>query len=166
MAQYSPVFTDMWQGGLIQPLFALGLSRNSPVDGSVAAPSYLAFGGLPPVDYDNSTWTRTPILGMQSEPGWGSLAEVKGLYIISADAHVYGEWNAAAPDPTDGVVVDGHNAVPDADRCGSSVRYYRPVRISCPLSFGSLVRNYGELTAATDLATALFLRHNPAAPRQ
>lgn len=98
VAQYNPVFTSMWEDGLTQPLFALGLSRDPPNttitatatnNGSVAAPttgqeaSYMAFGGLPPVDYDASTWTRTPILGMDDEPGWGITTDVKGLYLIS-----------------------------------------------------------------------------------
>jgi hypothetical protein len=122
IAEYNPVFTNMWQRDLIMPLFTLGLSRDSTTNGSIAGQgeeSYLAFGGLPPVDYDDSTWARTPILSMQTEPGWGITTDVRGLYIISADAYVYGKLNNSAPDPYENLVVNT-TQFPIVIDCGSS----------------------------------------------
>lgn len=116
--QYNPIFTNMWERDFIMPLFTLGLSRDS--NSSSSDESYLAFGGLPPVDYDDSTWGRTPILSMQSEPGWGITTDVRGLYIISADAYVYGKLNNSAPDPYGNLIVNT-TQFPILIDCGSSL---------------------------------------------
>ncbi|KAB5513589.1 aspartic peptidase domain-containing protein [Coniochaeta sp. 2T2.1] len=116
---YNPIFTNMWERDLIMPLFTLGLSRDT--NGTTEdKESYLAFGGLPPVEYDDSTWGRTPILSMATEPGWGLTGDVRGLYIISADAYVYGKLNATAKDPYAGLVVD-KTQFPILIDCGSSL---------------------------------------------
>jgi len=126
VAEYNPVFTNMWERDLIMPLFTLGLSReagttNATVGTGVGAEeSYLAFGGLPPVDYDDSTWGRTPILDMRAEPGWGIEKDVRGLYIIAADAYVYGRLNTTAKDPYAGLVVN-ETQFPILIDCGSSL---------------------------------------------
>jgi hypothetical protein len=116
--EYNPVFTNMWQRDLIMPLFALGLSRDSNTSSSNE--SYLAFGGLPPVDYDDSTLGRAPILSMQTEPGWAVTTDARGLYIISADAYVYGRLNNSALDPYGNLIVNT-TQFPILIDCGSSL---------------------------------------------
>jgi hypothetical protein len=101
------------------PLFTLGLSRDTNAS-AASDESYLAFGGLPPVDYDDSTWGRTPILSMSEVPGWGITTDVRGLYIISADAYVYGKLNASSPDPYGSLNVNT-TQFPILIDCGSSL---------------------------------------------
>ncbi|KAL1837723.1 hypothetical protein VTK73DRAFT_4575 [Phialemonium thermophilum] len=152
---YDPVFTSMWKSDQVQPLFSIALSRelgdnnksavgapassssgnsnnNGAVKdtsgGAVQESSYLAFGGIPPVPYDNATWTRTPILSMQEMPSWGIDENVQGLYVIRADAYVYGRPPANAStnasttdaDSTEGLVVDT-TQFPILIDCGSSL---------------------------------------------
>lgn len=52
--EYNPVFTSMWEEGLVKPVFSLACERNSDS-------GYLALGGLPPVAY-TPTFSSTPIL--------------------------------------------------------------------------------------------------------
>ncbi|KAI2611558.1 acid protease [Hypoxylon fragiforme] len=52
---YSPVFTSMVTNGLVEPYFAIAISRNSSL-GSISV------GGMPPVDLKNSKYDSTPIL--------------------------------------------------------------------------------------------------------
>lgn len=93
---YDPVFTTMWKSGAIDPVFSLGLSRSNDVwNGTGSSPgnakteeSYLALGGLPPLDVDQTTWARTPIEGMRAVPEWGFDTDEKGMYIIKPDAFV------------------------------------------------------------------------------
>lgn len=94
--EYDPVFTTMWKTNATSPLFSMALSREHGNTSSTLDESYLAFGGLPPVEYDDSTWARIPILSMDKLPEWGVEQPVHGLYAISADAYVYGKQ--AAPD--------------------------------------------------------------------
>ena len=51
--RYDPVFTTMTKQGLNPPIFSLAMDKNT---GS----GYLAFGGLPPVSYDQN-FGKTPI---------------------------------------------------------------------------------------------------------
>ena len=98
--EYDPIFTSMWKTDKIMPLFTLGLSRD-PEGRNVSdnTASFISFGGLPPVDYDDSTWVRTPIQTMDTVPAWGIGGDVRGLYVITADAYVYGRQNASITDP-------------------------------------------------------------------
>lgn len=119
--QYNPIFTNMWERDFIMPLFTLGLSRET--NGSkvnATDESYLAFGGLPPMAYDDSTWSRTPILSMSEVPWWGVTGDVRGLYVISADAYVYGKLNVTAKDPYAGLAVNA-TQFPILVDCGSSL---------------------------------------------
>jgi hypothetical protein len=118
--QYNPIFTNMWERDFIMPLFTLGLSRETNGSKVNATESYLAFGGLPPVAYDDSTWSRTPILSMSEVPGWGVTGDVRGLYVISADAYVYGKLNLTAKDPYAGLAVNT-TQFPVLVDCGSSL---------------------------------------------
>ncbi|KXX82742.1 Aspartic protease PEP3 [Madurella mycetomatis] len=89
---YDPVFTTMWKAGSIDPLFSIALSRseNSSTSGLEEQESYLALGGLPPVEVDETSWASTPIHGMSSVPQWDFLGDEKGMYIIKPNAFVYG----------------------------------------------------------------------------
>ncbi|KAK3291139.1 aspartic peptidase domain-containing protein [Chaetomium fimeti] len=85
---YSPVFTTMWESRSIDPLFSIALSRSQEISGGTQQESYLALGGLPPVDVDEKTWAGTPIHGMRAVPQWGFDTDEKGMYIIKPDAFV------------------------------------------------------------------------------
>jgi hypothetical protein len=85
---YSPVFTTMWESRSIDPLFSIALSRSEENSGGTKQESYLALGGLPPVDVNEKTWARTPIHGMRAVPQWGFDTDEKGMYIIKPDAFV------------------------------------------------------------------------------
>ncbi|KAK0640705.1 aspartic peptidase domain-containing protein [Cercophora newfieldiana] len=96
---YDPVFTTLWKEKLISPMFSIALSRHvdqsptqSPVDPSLET-SYLALGGLPPVSYDEDSWARTPIQDMSTLKAWGITTKEHGLYILTAEAYVYGNAN-------------------------------------------------------------------------
>jgi len=96
---YDPVFTTLWKEKLISPLFSIALSRHidqsptqSPVDPSHVT-SYLALGGLPPVGYDDKSWARTPIQDMSALRSWGLTTKEHGLYVLTAEAYVYGNAN-------------------------------------------------------------------------
>ncbi len=91
---YDPVFTTMWRSGAIDPVFSIALSRTAGQrNGTGTAPSggkqqdsYLALGGLPPVDVDEKTWAKTPIHGMNAVPQWGFETDERGMYIVKPDA--------------------------------------------------------------------------------
>jgi hypothetical protein len=89
---YDPVFTTMWKSGAIDPIFSIALSRNENQgnDSGTAKheDSYLALGGLPPVELEEDTWARTEIHGMNSIPQWGFETDERGMYIVKPDAFV------------------------------------------------------------------------------
>ncbi|KAK0629418.1 aspartic peptidase domain-containing protein [Bombardia bombarda] len=107
MAPYNPVFFTMWKDKLVQGLFSIALSRDadqltppgneahpsSPVES--AGTSFLALGGLPPVTVDEESWAITPIQSMKLLGDWDFSTEERGLYIIVADAWVYGRRNGS-----------------------------------------------------------------------
>ena len=107
---YDPVFTSMWKSEQIMPLFTMALSRDDEGRNVThEEKSFLAFGGLPPVEYDDATWARTPLLSMQTVPSWGVETDARGLYIIQADAYVYGkakDSNMDDPSSTKGLTVN------------------------------------------------------------
>ncbi|KAF3763818.1 acid protease [Cryphonectria parasitica EP155] len=78
--EYNSIITTMINESLIDPVFSLALERNS--DGG-----YLAFGGLPPVNYTGS-FATTPILMIEvyDEP---EMATQYSFYTIIADAYIY-----------------------------------------------------------------------------
>ncbi|KAK3938550.1 hypothetical protein QBC46DRAFT_317501 [Diplogelasinospora grovesii] len=109
---YDPVFTTMWKSKLVLPLFSIALSRDEeenkkngtavapPKTGSTNETSFLALGGLPPVDYDDGSWARTPIQSMQLLKEWGlDNTTERGLYVIVADSYVYGRTNSTSSVP-------------------------------------------------------------------
>ena len=75
----------MWKSGDIDPVFSVALSRNESKE-----ESYLALGGLPPIEVDETTWARTALHPMSAVPEWMFETEEKGLYIIKPDAYVIG----------------------------------------------------------------------------
>jgi hypothetical protein len=86
--QYDPVFTTMWKQSLTPPLFSIALSR----EGKEKDESYLAFGGLPPVEVNDATWVKTPIQLLQSLPAWRFVeSSENGLYVVNPDAYVIGK---------------------------------------------------------------------------
>nr|CDP28819.1 Putative Eukaryotic aspartyl protease [Podospora anserina S mat+] len=114
-APYDPVFTTMWKNKLIDPLFSIALSRESgnqgEPDGEVRTPegSYLALGGLPPVEVDEESWARTKIHGVDAIPEWMFEQSDLGLYIIKPDSWVYGrETEDVTPAEADQGAVTTH----------------------------------------------------------
>ena len=85
---YDPVFTTMWKSGVIDPLFSIALSRNESKGRGPAQESYLALGGLPPVEVDETTWARTPIQAMSAITEWNLDTEELGMYIVTPEAFV------------------------------------------------------------------------------
>lgn len=54
--EYNPIFTTMYEDGLIDSYFSLAILRDVSGDSG-----YLTLGGLPPVNF-TETWTTTDIL--------------------------------------------------------------------------------------------------------
>jgi aspergillopepsin I len=54
--EYNPIFTTMYEDGLIDSYFSLAILRDVSGDAG-----YLTLGGLPPIDF-NETFTTTDIL--------------------------------------------------------------------------------------------------------
>jgi hypothetical protein len=103
--EYDPIFTSMWKQERSTPLFSLALSReraNNP--SKEEKQSYLAFGGIPPVDFDDSSWSRAPIQLLQTLKSWWFVNSTEnGLYVITPDAWVLGKGGAngaKAAEPT------------------------------------------------------------------
>ncbi|KAI0475154.1 acid protease [Xylariaceae sp. FL0804] len=83
--EYSPVFTTMYNDGLVNPVFSLVLDRESDA-------GTLALGGLPPdADslIDNSTWGSTPITMLDLYDIDYEYPE-KAYYTIVADSYIWG----------------------------------------------------------------------------
>lgn len=100
MPVYDPVFTTMWKDKLIDPIFSIALSRSNEATsqhGQADEESYLALGGLPPVEVDEKTWARSEIQGIDAIPEWQFETKEKGLYIITPEGWVIdGNKNATA----------------------------------------------------------------------
>ncbi|KAK4195847.1 aspartic peptidase domain-containing protein, partial [Triangularia verruculosa] len=83
-----------WAGdGLTSGLLGLGETEDQvEPDGEVHTPqgSYLALGGLPPVEVDEESWARTKIHGVDAIPEWMFEQTDLGLYIIKPESWVYG----------------------------------------------------------------------------
>lgn len=135
---YDPIFTSMWKRDLIgAPLFSMALSRyadNSTTAAAAAtempAQSYLAFGGIPPVDFDDASWASAPILGINEISSIES--DEPGLFIIKADAYVYGPGNkgltTSSGTPPEGLVVNA-TQFPVLIDCGATLTRL-PTRMS------------------------------------
>ena len=99
--QYDPVFTSMWKQNLTRPMFTMALSRDVTTvgKGEKAKESYLAFGGVPPnVDYDDSSWARTPIRPLKQLGNWWWVdPKQEGLYVIAPEGFVYDKRGSAEP---------------------------------------------------------------------
>ncbi|KAJ5195350.1 uncharacterized protein N7498_008788 [Penicillium cinerascens] len=54
--EYNPIFTTMYEEGLVEPYFSLAILRDTSGEAG-----YLTLGGLPPIDF-TETWTTTDIL--------------------------------------------------------------------------------------------------------
>ncbi|KAK0710272.1 aspartic peptidase domain-containing protein [Lasiosphaeria miniovina] len=92
-----------WYGdGRTSGLLGLGYPFMTSLNGAsqeqpIAETSFLALGGLPPVSYDAGTWARTPIKPVSAMiDQWGIDSPEQGLYIIDAEAYVYGITNKTA----------------------------------------------------------------------
>lgn len=104
--EYDPVFTTLWKNKLVAPMFSIALSRDPDYNNFTAGmpdwsnqlkhrnDSFISFGGLPPVKYDDETWERTPIQKMSVMRGSDDPKfQDHGLYLIIADGYVYGHQN-------------------------------------------------------------------------
>lgn len=80
---YNPLFTTMYTEQLIAPLFSIAINRDT------SGPSgYLALGGTPPVEF-NQSFAVTPIQVLQvSQPGI-PLTSSFTFYTITPDAYIY-----------------------------------------------------------------------------
>jgi hypothetical protein len=101
--QYNPIFTTMYEAGLSSAMFSMALERGT--NGG-----YIAFGGLPPVAYDQSTWAATTIKKSsiykkaQTQDDKISTAGY-GFYAMTPDAIVYN--GSAATQSNDWIVDSG-----------------------------------------------------------
>ena len=124
---YDPIFTSMWKNNLTTPLFSLALSRRVPSaarhhNSSIVEAgheSYLAFGGVPPVSYDDASWGRTPIKDMQILGNWPEDHYGHGLYVIVADSYQYGRGKSA--NGTTYAVTKNTTQFPISVDCGSTL---------------------------------------------
>ncbi|KAK3303818.1 aspartic peptidase domain-containing protein [Chaetomium strumarium] len=151
---YDPVFTTMWKSGAIEPVFSIALSRSGDQGDSSTSTStssgsgkkneekkseeeeeeeeeesYLALGGLPPVEVDETTWARTPIHGMKAVPQWGFETDEKGMYIIKPDAFVV---EKAGNSTSSGDVIRNTTQIPVLIDVGATLSYL-PKAIVNPL---------------------------------
>ncbi|ORY67756.1 aspartic peptidase domain-containing protein [Pseudomassariella vexata] len=78
--EYDPVFTSMVKQNLSAPLFSLALTRNS-------SEGYIAFGGLPPVDYAGE-FASTPILKISINEPYKSIPQYE-FYTIVPDSYTW-----------------------------------------------------------------------------
>ncbi|KAK0744563.1 aspartic peptidase domain-containing protein [Apiosordaria backusii] len=93
-----------WAGdGLTSGLLGLGDDQGqSGGEVSKQEESYLALGGLPPVEVDEQSWARTKIHGVDAIPEWMFEQSDLGLYIIKPDSWVYGrETEDIDPNPAE-----------------------------------------------------------------
>ncbi|CAP67077.1 uncharacterized protein PODANS_4_4490 [Podospora anserina S mat+] len=102
-----------WAGdGLTSALRSPGrVGTRARPDGEVRTPegSYLALGGLPPVEVDEESWARTKIHGVDAIPEWMFEQSDLGLYIIKPDSWVYGrETEDVTPAEADQGAVTTH----------------------------------------------------------
>ncbi|KAM7187772.1 hypothetical protein V8F20_010829 [Naviculisporaceae sp. PSN 640] len=109
MKAYDPIFFTLWREKLVsEPVFSIALSRDEDQttewhngQGPVTVPSegeagnrhksYLALGGLPDVSVEEGSWARTPIQSMSLLSGWDIETSELGMYLIVADAYVFGK---------------------------------------------------------------------------
>jgi hypothetical protein len=89
---YNPIFTTMYKAGLSSSSFSMAIERGSG--------GYIAFGGLPPVKYDNSSWATTPIKKSSIYQGDSNQY---GFYSMTPEAIVY---KGSAAKQTDDWIVD------------------------------------------------------------
>ncbi len=119
--QYDPIFTTFWKQNLTRPMFSLTLSRDQNATKATAKESYLAFGGVPPVDYNDSTWARTPIQPLRSLESWDYLhTRDRGLYVIQPDAFVFSAYNQTTNSTYVNTTVPNYSVIVDV---GSTLTY-------------------------------------------
>jgi Eukaryotic aspartyl protease len=90
--QYDPIFTTMYKSGLSSAMFSMAIQRGTG--------GYIAFGGLPPVNYTGS-FASTPIQ-VTNVPGYSGDGNYL-FYTLTPDAIVY---KGAASKNTDAYIVD------------------------------------------------------------
>jgi len=92
--QYDPVFWTIFKQNLTRPMFSLTLSRDQNGTEGTQGESILAFGGVPAVDYNASSWSRAPIQPQQSLHEWDYIkTKDRGLYVIRPDSFVAEIYN-------------------------------------------------------------------------
>lgn len=117
--EYNPLFTSMWKQGQSKAEFSIAISRAQHEGGEE---SYLAFDGVPPVKYDEDSWSRTPILKMKALKEFYWLeTEEQGLYIIMPEAMVYGNGTSTTKGgQSDNLVTNTTNLLPLVVDVGST----------------------------------------------
>jgi len=92
---YNPIFTTMYKAGLSSASFSMAIQRGT--NGG-----YIAFGGLPPVKYDDQSWATVPI---KKSSIYQNEAPQYGFYSMTPDAIVY--QGAPATQTNDYIVDSG-----------------------------------------------------------
>ena len=95
---YNPIFTTMYEDGLVAPLFSLAIERD------VSGPAgYLALGGVPPVNFTQD-FTSTPILITTIE----GYPQTYDFYSINIDG-VYINGKAASSSASEPIYIVCHS---------------------------------------------------------
>ncbi|KAL8946423.1 MAG: hypothetical protein Q9222_007184 [Ikaeria aurantiellina] len=86
---YTPLFTSMYQQGLVEPFFSLAIFRDDNFGG------YLALGGLPPVKHSSKFAEVAMEMTSVARPGNGPKTEFQ-FYTITIDGVEYGNSSDAS----------------------------------------------------------------------
>ena len=87
MIPYSPIITTMIKEKLIEPFFSLAIERGNGFGG------YLAIGGLPPVQFDN-TFASTPIQILTLKGV--NITSRYSFYAITPDGYTYNDVSSTS----------------------------------------------------------------------
>lgn len=85
--RYDPIVTTMIkQGAVSEPMFSVALSRNFS-----SSESFIAFGGMPPVAWDESTMVSVPVLNLELISSWPEMETEPSFFTIVPDGWVFGD---------------------------------------------------------------------------
>jgi aspartyl protease len=89
---YDPIFTTMYKDGLTDSMFSMAIER----DAQGTAGGYIAFGGLPPVNYTGD-FAKTPIQ-VTNSPGFSGSGTFL-FYTMTPDGFSYGGKSVSQSTP-------------------------------------------------------------------
>ncbi|KAL8716451.1 MAG: hypothetical protein Q9220_000358 [cf. Caloplaca sp. 1 TL-2023] len=92
---YTPLFTSMYQQGLVEPFFSLAIFRTDALFPDNGFGGFLALGGLPPVNHSPKFAEAAMEMTTVARPGNGPKTEYQ-FYTITIDGVEYGNSSDAA----------------------------------------------------------------------